>query len=169
MFKFLRNVRLHRPAGKHQRYTRPHWEGHGSSTDGGTISQATRVRLTAAFNQQISVPVILRYSSTDPLAVHVDFPALVSSDGTDMTWSFDRGLLANGLCRPTGIGDVRIWPSGRVYTIIEFRSSEGRAFAKFDTAALIRFLLRSYVLVEHGKEDMGPAIEGGLATLLDEV
>lgn len=168
MFKFLHIVRLRRAARRKRQYSAPGPEGQRSGASD-TISQATRARLTAALNEQISVPVTLRYSSADPLAVHVDFPALVSSDGQDMTWTFDRELLANGLCRRSGLGDVRIRPFGRACTIMEFRSSEGRAVSKFDTPALIRFLLRSYALVERGREDMGPAIEEGLAALLDGV
>ncbi|MDX3763405.1 SsgA family sporulation/cell division regulator [Streptomyces sp. AK02-04a] len=164
----MRNERLRRAAGEGQQSSRPDPEGQRSST-GGTIRQAVRTRLIVAPNQQISIPVTLRYSSDDPLAVHIEFPAIVSPDAQDMTWCFARDLMAGGICRPSGLGDVRIWPGGRAYTIMEFSSSEGRVVAKFDTPVLIRFLLRSYALVDHGREDVGPAIEEGLAALLDGV
>lgn len=132
------------------------------------IRQAARTRLTAELNQQISIPVSLRYSSADPLAVHIDFPALVSNDGKEMTWTFARWLLENGLHRPSGIGDVRVWPCVRTHTMVEFRSPEGKAVARFDTPVIQRFLLRSYAVVGLDSEDVGPAIEESLAALLDE-
>ncbi|WP_369228676.1 SsgA family sporulation/cell division regulator (plasmid) [Streptomyces sp. R39] len=110
----------------------------------------------------------LRYGRADPLAVHIDFPSLVSPDGEDMTWSFARELLAQGLYEPAGIGDVYIWPCGPAYTITEFRNHEGRAVAKFDTPVLRRFLLRSYALVERGGEEVEPALVERLTALLDE-
>ncbi|WP_354671280.1 SsgA family sporulation/cell division regulator [Streptomyces sp. S.PB5] len=133
------------------------------------VKQAARARLAAILNQQISIPVTLRYDSADPLAVHIDFPGLVSRDGKEMTWSFARELLANGLRHPTGMGDVHIWPSGRAHTVMEFQTPEGRASATFDTPALHRFLLRSYRVVEQGTEVLGPALERHLTALLDEV
>lgn len=144
-------------------------EVRGRPATGVTISLAARARLAATVNQQISIPVTLRYSRTDPLAVHIDFPAVVSLDGQDMTWSFARELLASGLRRPSGIGDVRIWPSGHAYTVIEFRTPEGKAAAKFDTPVLDRFLSRSCALVDRGRENLGPALEASLAALLDGV
>ncbi|MGW4729300.1 SsgA family sporulation/cell division regulator [Streptomyces shenzhenensis] len=167
MFRFTRSERAHRRATEAVRRL-PYWDSARGPMPDGTLRQAAGARLIAAPNQQVLIPVALRYGRADPLAVHIDFPSLVSPDGKDMTWSFARELLAQGLYKPAGIGDVYIWPCGPAYTIMEFRGNEGRAVAKFDTPVLRRFLLRSYALVERGGEEVQPALVERLAALLGE-
>lgn len=167
MFRFTRNERAQRRAMESVRRLH-YWDSALSPMADGTLRQAAGARLIAAPDQQILIPVALRYGRADPLAVHIDFPSLVSPDGEDMTWSFARELLAQGLYEPVGIGDVYIWPCGPAYTIMEFRSHEGRAMAKFSTPVLRRFLLRSYTLVERGREEVEPALVERLADLLGE-
>lgn len=57
-----------------------------------------------------------------------------------------RALLEAGLLAPTGTGDVRVWPCGRVQAVVEFHSPEGVAVIQFDIAALRRFLRRTYAV-----------------------
>ncbi|MFF1694600.1 SsgA family sporulation/cell division regulator [Streptomyces sp. NPDC058257] len=59
-------------------------------------------------------------------------------------WTFARELLEQGLRAPTTSGDVRIWPCGRVQTVMEFHSAQGVAVVQFDAPALVRFLRRTY-------------------------
>jgi hypothetical protein len=133
-----------------------------------TLKQPTRARLLAGDNQ-IPVPVIMRYVSADPLAVHVDFLPHVYPNDKSMTWSFARDLLAEGLRAPTGIGDVHISPCGRLHTIVTLRTVEGQAVLRFETSVIRRFLEDSYIAVAPGREDMNSALEQSLASLLDEV
>ncbi|MFD3720644.1 SsgA family sporulation/cell division regulator [Streptomyces sp. NPDC058674] len=91
-----------------------------------------------------TVPALLRFSPDEPLAVRVVFPADLSPEGTDNEWVFPRALLEAGLLTPTGTGDVRVWPCGRVQAIVEFHSPEGVAVVQFDIAVLRRFLRRTY-------------------------
>ncbi|MBT2480509.1 SsgA family sporulation/cell division regulator [Streptomyces sp. ISL-94] len=91
-----------------------------------------------------TIPVALRFAPAEPLAVRVVFPADRSCEGTDNEWVFPRALLEAGLLAPTGTGDVRVWPCGRVQAIVEFHSPEGVAVIQFDIAALRRFLRRTY-------------------------
>ncbi|MFD4247148.1 SsgA family sporulation/cell division regulator [Streptomyces sp. NPDC058525] len=90
------------------------------------------------------VPVALRFTAAEPLAVRIVFPADLSPEGTDNEWVFPRALLEAGLQAPTGTGDVRVWPCGRVQAVVEFHSPEGVAVVQFDIAALRRFLRRTY-------------------------
>ncbi|MEU9232063.1 SsgA family sporulation/cell division regulator [Streptomyces subrutilus] len=90
------------------------------------------------------VPVALRFAASEPLAVRIVFPADLSPEGTDNEWVFPRALLEAGLQAPTGTGDVRVWPCGRVQAVVEFHSPEGVAVVQFDIAALRRFLRRTY-------------------------
>ncbi|MFE2211925.1 SsgA family sporulation/cell division regulator [Streptomyces canus] len=134
-----------------------------------TLEQPARARLITAENQELPVPALLRYDSTDPLALSVDFPPEVSLDGQGVTWSFGRALLEEGLRGPAGGGDVHIWPCGRSTTVVEFHSPYGLALLQFDTPALREFLLRTYVVVGAGQEDIGEAVEQGLSALFGGV
>ncbi|UQX01517.1 SsgA family sporulation/cell division regulator [Streptomyces sp. RerS4] len=91
-----------------------------------------------------AIPVALRFRPEEPLAVRIVFPAELSPEGTDNEWVFPRALLEAGLLAPTGTGDVRVWPCGRVQAIVEFHSPEGVAVIQFDIASLRRFLRRTY-------------------------
>ncbi|WP_367322147.1 SsgA family sporulation/cell division regulator [Streptomyces sp. HUAS ZL42] len=119
--------------------------------------------------REIAVSATLRYASTDPLAVHITFPARFSLGGEAVTWTFARTLLEEGLGTPAGIGDVHIWPCGPSHTIVEFASPQGLAMIRFDTTALHRFLLRSYAAVPPGDESLEPALDEGLMSLFGGV
>ncbi|MEU9172188.1 SsgA family sporulation/cell division regulator [Streptomyces sp. NPDC048420] len=136
-----------------------------------TVEQTVRARLITSDHPDLPIRPTLRYTSAEPFAVHIDFPAHVSADAEGVTWMFARALLEEGLGTPAGggDGDVRIRPHGWARTVIEFRSPLGLAMIRFSTAAVRRFLLRSYDVVEPGTEDLGPELDHGLAALLDEV
>jgi len=134
-----------------------------------TLEQPAHGRLITADEQELPVPATFRYASADPLAVHLDFPPEVSLDGTGATWTFGRGLLEEGLRGPVGGGDVHIWPCGPARTVVEFHSPYGLALLQFDTAALRRFLLRTYAVVAAGQEDIGAAVDEGLSSLFGSV
>jgi hypothetical protein len=134
-----------------------------------TLEQPARARLITADERERPVAATLRYSSEDPLAVHVDFPPEASLDGTDVSWAFSRALLVEGLGRPAGAGDVRLCPCGASRTVLELHSPSGVALLQFDTSALRRFLLRSYAVVAAGREDVTAAVDRGLNALFGTV
>ncbi|WP_037853949.1 SsgA family sporulation/cell division regulator [Streptomyces sp. NRRL S-340] len=134
-----------------------------------TLEQSARARLITADGQELTVPAMLRYASADPLAVHIDFPPEASLDGEEVTWTFSRILLEEGLEQPAGAGDVHFWPCGGARTAIELHSRSGMALLQFDTPALRRFLLRSYAVVAPGREDVGAAVDRGLSALFGAV
>ncbi|MGW1890217.1 SsgA family sporulation/cell division regulator [Streptomyces sp. NPDC002004] len=89
------------------------------------------------------VPVALRYDpDSDPNLVRLRLPGAPGDARND--WLFARELLEEGLRAPATGGDVRIWPCGRVQTVIELHSREGTAVVWFDSSTLIRFLNRIY-------------------------
>ncbi|MFI5663223.1 SsgA family sporulation/cell division regulator [Streptomyces sp. NPDC051684] len=114
---------------------------------------------------QLPVPVNLRYTSSDPLAVHFDFPARVTTDGEDSTWTFARTLLTEGLAGPAGVGCVRVAPRGSSYTVVELHSELGVAMLRFDTKVLHRFLSRTHRVVALGAETVAPELDRGLAAV----
>lgn len=134
-----------------------------------TLEHTVRARLITSDHPELPVRPTLRYDSAEPFAVHIDFPAHVSADGEGVTWMFGRELLEEGLERPAGEGDVRIRPHGWSRTVVEFHSPLGLAVIRFHTTPLRRFLLRSYEVVAPGRENLGPGLERGLASLFDEV
>ncbi|MFD6891066.1 SsgA family sporulation/cell division regulator [Streptomyces sp. NPDC059957] len=108
------------------------------------IEERVRARVITDDPLYRAIPVALRFVPDEPLAVRIVFPADLSPEGTDNEWVFPRALLEAGLQAPTGTGDVRVWPCGRVQAVVEFHSPEGVAVVQFDIAALRRFLRRTY-------------------------
>jgi hypothetical protein len=134
-----------------------------------SVEQPAHARLITAEDEEIPVSATLRYTADDPLAVHVDFPAEVALEGAEVTWTFARSLLDQGLCTPAGRGDVRIWPCGPTRTVLEFHSPHGLALLQFPASTLRRFLLRTHELVAPGQEDVAGVVERGLSALFGGV
>ncbi|MFF8730967.1 SsgA family sporulation/cell division regulator [Streptomyces sp. NPDC015171] len=134
-----------------------------------TVAQLAQARLITAEDQEVPVSVTLRYTADDPLAVFLDFPAEAALHGEEVTWTFARALLDQGLRAPAGHGDVQIWPYGRTRTVLEFHSPHGMALLLFPAAALRRFLVRTYELVACGQEDVAQVVERGLSSLFGGV
>ncbi|MBT2470363.1 SsgA family sporulation/cell division regulator [Streptomyces sp. ISL-66] len=111
------------------------------------VEERVRARVITDDPLYRAVPATLRFVPAEPLAVRIVFPADLSPEGIDNEWVFPRALLEAGLQAPTGTGDVRIWPCGRVQAVVEFHSPEGVAVVQFDIAALRRFLRRTYAPV----------------------
>ncbi|MFH8975816.1 SsgA family sporulation/cell division regulator [Streptomyces sp. NPDC017890] len=94
-----------------------------------------------------ALPVVLRYDpDRDPRAVCVGLPARGRGPGV-REWTFSRSLLEQGLRAPTGTGEVRVWPCGRVQVVVEFHTPQGCSVVQFETKALIRFLRRTHTAV----------------------
>lgn len=90
----------------------------------------------------------LGYRVADPYAVFVAFP----EDGVE--WVVGRDLVAEGLSRSAGVGDVRVGPDPFVAddTLVELESPGGRASLQVRTAVLVDFLRRTAELVPFGAE-----------------
>ncbi|MGW2488194.1 SsgA family sporulation/cell division regulator [Streptomyces sp. NPDC001606] len=133
------------------------------------VEQPVLARLVTADDLEVPVSATLRYTTDDPLAVFVDFPAEAALDGEEVTWTFARSLLDQGLRAPAGHGDVQIWPSGHTRTVLEFHSPYGLALLHFSAPALRRFLGRTYEVVAAGQEDLAGVVERGLSALFGGV
>ncbi|MEV7418040.1 SsgA family sporulation/cell division regulator [Streptomyces sp. NPDC089919] len=108
------------------------------------IEERVRGRVVTDDPLYRAIPVALRFAPAEPLAVRIVFPAGVSPEGTENEWVLSRTTLETGIQSPTGTGDVRVWPCGRVQTVVEFHSPDGVAVVQFDTSALRRFLRRAH-------------------------
>lgn len=95
-----------------------------------------------------TVPAILGYDSTSPYQVQITF----LSRGTQIAWVVARDLLDDGLTRPAGLGDARIWPVDGWHIAVELHSDDGRALVLFHTGDLVGFLADTYAAVPPGHE-----------------
>jgi hypothetical protein len=114
----------------------------------------------------VTVPALLSYRLDDPLAVHFTFH--VGSDAP-VEWSFARDLLAEGLCRPCGRGDVRLWPTtvgGRAVLYVALSSPDGDALLTAPAEAVRSWLRLTQRLVTPGAEAVDPALEAELEAVL---
>jgi hypothetical protein len=108
------------------------------------VEQHTRAEIVSDTAQERrAVPVDLRYDpESAPRSVCLRLSGPPGSAPHD--WVFARELLEKGLRTPVGRGDVRVWPCGRVSVVVELHSAQGVSLIQFDSAALSRFLRRTY-------------------------
>ncbi len=96
--------------------------------------------------------VVLGYRRNDPYAVSMTF---LTGTG-DLTWTFGRDLLINGVNLPTGQGDVHVAPSigsnGRAVVHIELSSPDGHLVLQSRAEDVHEFLHRSADVVPFGEE-----------------
>jgi hypothetical protein len=108
----------------------------------------------------------LYYRGDDPYAIRVSFH--VGMDDP-VEWIFARDLLAVGMERPAGEGDVRVWPaatSDQDVLNISLSSPFGQAHFEAPLAALSGFLLRTFEVVPPGREGDFIDLEGELKDLI---
>jgi hypothetical protein len=130
--------------------------------------------------EDMLVPLIasVYYSRNDPYAVRVAFH---NGTGHPIEWAFARDLLAAGLTKRGGVGDVRLWPSSGIgpggtdgedaeagcdILNIEMSSPDGHAHVQAPAPAMARFLARTYRIVPAGEELSGVDVDAELHALL---
>ncbi|MET8542969.1 SsgA family sporulation/cell division regulator [Kitasatospora sp. NPDC004799] len=111
-------------------------------------------RLVLGEHETVDVPVRLGYRSDDPFAVALQFLGPASEAGT---WRFSRDLLWEGLQKPAGLGDVRIWPPctchGRASLRIMLRGRDSVVLVDLPSRQIRRWLRReTFTLVPRGTE-----------------
>jgi len=90
----------------------------------------------------------LIYQSDDPFAVTMRF----HSGGSVATWVMGRELLAEGMTRSTGDGDVRLRPHSGRTLVLELISDRQATVFRFSANPLRKFLAATYRLVPAGSE-----------------
>jgi hypothetical protein len=126
------------------------------------------LELRLILSPELSVPVQARlgYRSDDPYAVHVTFH--ITSDNP-VVWAFSRDLLVEGVFRPCGDGDVRVWPAkaeGRGVVLMALSSPEGDALLQAPAARVSAWLERTLRMVPPGTEGEWLGIDEALDQLL---
>lgn len=127
------------------------------------------LQYVVASGHTIPVPARLSYRSWDPYGVHIDFHIEGSAP---VSWVFARDLLAQGTVRPSGLGDVRIWPGdGEPWGLLclALSSPDGQALFTAPMDLVTSWLGRTYHLVPAGSEGESLDFDSELTRLLDEV
>ena len=118
-----------------------------------TVTQALPLRLIDGSGARLELTAELRYDAADPYAVDIVFH---TGDPRGVRWVFARDLLAEGLFRRTGDGDVRVSPHlddrGTRIVQIELRSPDGEAVLQAPADGLRGFLESTYAVVLPGSE-----------------
>lgn len=116
----------------------------------------------------LPVQASLRYEPADPYAVYVIFHA-GDEPCAEVSWSFARQLLVDGLKEPAGLGDVRVWPwlgdDGPV-AALALSSPDGHALFEVPRDSLEDFIARTYAQVPLGTESGHLDLDATLANLL---
>lgn len=130
------------------------------------IDQSLYTELTLTPDQRVKVPTCLLYEPHDPYAVHIVF---YTDTDEPVTWAFARDLLAQGILRPSGERDVRLWPT---YTgpdavlNLALSSPHGTAHLTASLSVVTQWLERTYHLVPSGQEGDGIDLNAELSRLL---
>ncbi|MFI9718040.1 SsgA family sporulation/cell division regulator [Streptomyces sp. NPDC052396] len=114
------------------------------------------------------VPMAARvsYRTDDPYAVRFTFHL---GSGSPVVWTFARELLTEGVRRPCGLGDVRVWPmlsQGRAVVCVALSSPDGEALLRVPLRKLRGWLDRTLRMVAPGQERDWLGLEEALRVLL---
>ncbi|MGV4986207.1 SsgA family sporulation/cell division regulator [Streptomyces sp. NRAIS4] len=130
------------------------------------VERELEMRLILSPERGIPVPARLSYRSTDPYAVHITFH--INSD-SPVDWTFARDLLVEGVFRPCGHGDVRVWPTkvdGRRVVLMALSSPDGDALLEAPIPQVSAWLERTLRAVPPGSEGGRLGIDDALDQLL---
>ncbi|WEO97144.1 SsgA family sporulation/cell division regulator [Streptomyces sp. FXJ1.172] len=130
------------------------------------VERELELKLVLSPERSIPVPARLGYRSDDPYAVHIAFH--INSD-SPVNWTFARDLLVEGVFRPCGHGDVRVWPAradGRGVVLIALSSPDGDALLEAPVPQVSAWLERTLTAVPPGTEGAQLGIDDALDQLL---
>lgn len=130
------------------------------------VERELELKLVLSPERSIPVPARLTYRTEDPYAVHIAFH---TGSESPVYWTFARDLLVEGVFRPCGHGDVRIWPTKadkRNVICVALTSPDGNALLEVPSAAVATWVERTLVVVPPGTETARLGIDEGLAELL---
>ncbi|MFJ4426906.1 SsgA family sporulation/cell division regulator [Streptomyces bobili] len=130
------------------------------------VERELELRLVLSPERSSPVPARLSYRSDDPFAIHIGFH--INSE-YPVHWTFARELLVEGVFRPCGHGDVRVWPTkvgGRSVVLMALSSPDGDALLEAPAAQVSSWLERTLRVVPPGTEGEQLGLDEALAELL---
>ncbi|WP_223179311.1 SsgA family sporulation/cell division regulator [Streptomyces griseicoloratus] len=131
-----------------------------------TVTCQTTARLSAPKGPPLPLRAELHYRVADPYAVRL---TLGPSTGPVTTWTFARELLAEGLRRPVGPGDVMVVPRycHHPHSIcIVLSNLDGTALIELAAAQVDAFLQQTAALVPFGTESDHLDVDGAITALM---
>ncbi|MEI8083419.1 MAG: SsgA family sporulation/cell division regulator [Actinomycetes bacterium] len=131
------------------------------------VSTEMDLELVLTGERSVTVSALLDYDVSEPYSVRATFR---TSEG-NVLWVFARELLAEGLHKPAGNGDVAIWPSrthGDDVLCISLSSPSGQALMEAKRSDIQGFLQRTYAVAPEGTEGTFLDIDGLIDELLKE-
>lgn len=116
----------------------------------------------------IPVRAELSWRIADPYVVRMMFET-GNPDRPEVLWVLSRELLAEGLTRPAGVGDVRIMPDAahRGTLLLRLSAPLGQVTFRMDTWELADFLDATFAVVPLGEELLWVPLDAEIAALLD--
>lgn len=133
------------------------------------IERDLEMRLVLSPEHSVRVYTGLSYRVDDPYAVHITFH---KGSSTPVTWGFARELLLDGLSRPAGHGDVRIWPSrarGHEVLCLALSAPQGDALLEAPAASVSHWLAQTQLITPLGTEEWASPLDAQLTRLLTDV
>ncbi|WP_458244026.1 SsgA family sporulation/cell division regulator [Streptomyces sp. MAI_2237] len=130
------------------------------------VERELELRLILSPERGVPVPARLSYRTDDPYAVHVAFHI---NSRHPVAWTFSRELLVEGVFRPCGQGDVRVWPTkteGRSVVLMALSSPDGDALLEAPAGQVSAWLERTLRMVPPGTEGGQLGIDDALDQLL---
>ena len=128
------------------------------------VTAELTLRMVVDSDRTIEVPCEFEYRSDEPYAVRATF----RTGAADIEWMFARDLMLEGLQRPSGEGDVVIWPENHgdvPLVLLALNSPTGQAVLECDRAHVEHFIRRTFDIVAVGEEGS----TGGVARCIDRI
>lgn len=133
-----------------------------------TVVNDVRLRMLLVSGRSVPVDASLSYRDSSPYEVEAVFHTLAG----DITWTFARDLLSEGLRDQAGLGDISIWPdttpAGQSVVYLSLVSPNGQALLEADRADIEGFVQRIFAAVPAGSEAELLNMDFVLDMLLDE-
>ncbi|MEU6211444.1 SsgA family sporulation/cell division regulator [Streptomyces sp. NPDC047023] len=130
------------------------------------VERELEVKLVLSPERSVPVPARLLYLAEDPYAVHITFH---TGSSAPVEWTFARELLVEGVFRPCGHGDVRIWPTkvdNEAVLCLALSSPDGDALLEAPAGSVSAWLERTLRAVPPGSECERLGLDAALAELL---
>ncbi|MET7637690.1 SsgA family sporulation/cell division regulator [Streptomyces sp. NPDC005438] len=130
------------------------------------IQSELELVLVLSPESSVKVPARLTYRVEEPFAVQVTFH---TTSRQPVHWTFARELLIEGVFRPSGAGDVRVWPArerARELLFLALSSPEGDALLELPMMEVSRWLERTLRAVPAGTESDHLGLDEALNALL---
>ncbi|MFD8080006.1 SsgA family sporulation/cell division regulator [Streptomyces sp. NPDC059718] len=132
--------------------------------------KSLRLRADRILSPSLRIPhqAEFHYDETDPLVVTL---ALHTPEGSIVRWLVSRDLLLEGTTEPSGIGDVRLWPTRvrtRQVVLLRLEVHDMSSLFEMDLVQLQKWLEKTFQLVPPGAEFDHTDWTTALTTLMRE-